>query len=252
MRIGFAALGACVAMGLASAAMGAEVTVMSAGAVKSALTEAVAAWEKKTGNKVSATWAPAGELRKKVAAGERADILIIPAEHFAALDREGAIEMPTRRDLAVVSMGAGVKKGAPVPDISTPAKLKETLLAAKSLTYMDPNIGTSGKHFDETVLPALGVRDQVRAKATFGTGGYIAEKVAKGEVEIAFHQATEIRPVEGVTFIGLLPAELQKPTVYSAVVMKGAKTTKEAQALLDYLVAADGRKVFLDKGYSPP
>ena len=252
MRNGFALLGAVLALGSAPA-WTAEVTVMSAGAVKSAFTAAADAWQKQTGNQVSAsTWAPAGDLRKKIAAGERADILVIPVEHFEALEREGAIDPATRRDLAGVSMGAAVRKGAPVPDISTPEKLKETLLAAKSLTYMDPQRGTSGKHFDETVLPRLGVRDSVRAKAKLGEGGYIAEKVASGEVEIAFHNVTEILPVAGVTFIGLIPAEFQRATIYSGVVMKGARNPKEAQALLDYLVAPEGRKYFLDRGYNAP
>ncbi len=149
-------------------------------------------------------------------------------------------------------MGAAVKQGAPVPDISTPDKLKATLLAARSVTYMDPERGTSGKHFDESVLARLGVRDEVRAKAKLGEGGYIAEKVASGEVEIAFHNMTEILPVKGITVVGLLPSELQKTTVYSGVVMKGARNPREAQALLDYLASAAGRKYFLDRGFTAP
>ena len=151
-----------------------------------------------------------------------------------------------------VPQPAAVKKGAPVPDISTPEALKRTLIAAKSVTYMDPERGTSGKHFDETVLPRLGVRDQVRAKARLGEGGYIAEKVAQGEVEIAFHNLTEILPVEGVTLVGLIPAELQRSTVYSGAVMKSAKNPREAQALLDYLASPAGRKAFLDRGFTAP
>lgn len=251
MRNGFAMLFTGIAMGSA-AATAADLTVMSAGAVKSGFTPATAAWQQQTGNKVDATWAAAGDLRRKIAAGERADILIIPVEHLAALGEEGAIDAATRHDLAATSIGAAVRKGAPVPDISTPEKLKETLLAAKTLTYMDPQIGTTGKHFDESVLPALGVRDAVRAKAELGKGGYIAERVASGDIEIAFHNATEILPVAGVTFVGLLPPQLQKSTVYSGVVMKGAKHPKEAKALLDYLASPEGRKPFLERGYAAP
>ncbi len=243
-----AALGATL---LASAAAFAtEVLVMSGGAVKSAFADAAASWQQKTGHTVNASYAPAGDLRKRVAAGERADILIIPVENFAALD--AAIDVSTRRDLAGVSIGAAVKQGAPVPDISTPEKLKEVLLSVKSLTYMDPERGTSGKHFHETVLPKLGIRDAVRAKATLGAGGYIAEKVARGEVELAIHTVTEIAPVAGVTIIGLLPPELQKTTIYSGAVMKGAKNPNEALALLDYLASPEGRKAFLDRGYTAP
>ncbi len=244
--------GAGAALLATASTFAAEVTVMSGGAVKSAFADAASAWQRQSGNSVKPSYAPAGDLRKRIAAGERADILVIPVEHLAALEREGAIDAATRRDLAGVSIGAAVRQGAPVPDISTPEKLKEVLLAAKSLTYMDPERGTSGKHFDETVLPKLGIRDPVRAKATLGEGGYIAEKVARGEVELAIHSVTEIAPVKGVTIIGLLPPELQKTTIYSGVVMKGARHPREAQALLDYLASPDGRKAFLDRGYTAP
>ena len=228
------------------------VTVMSGGAVKTAFTEAVTGWERASGHKVNATFAPAGELRKKVAAGEVTDVIVIPAENFADLERSGSIVAGTRRDLGAVAMGAAVRAGARVPDISTPEALKKTLTEAKSLTYMDPTRGTSGKHFDEAVLPKLGIRDQVRAKTQFGEGGFIAEKVARGEVEIAFHQMTEMLPVPGVTIVGPLPDALQKTTVYSGAVMKGAKNPKEAQALLDYLASPEGRKVFLARGFTAP
>jgi molybdate transport system substrate-binding protein len=237
---------------LAGATHAAEVTVMSGGAVKSAFTAAVQAWEARSGHKVSAVFAPAGDLRRKVAAGEAADIIIVPAENFAELERAGAVDPSTRRDLGVVAMGAAVRKGAPVPDISTPEALRRTLTEVKSLTYMDPARGTSGKHFDESVLPKLGIRDAVRAKATLGEGGFIAEKVARGEVEIAFHQMTEMLPVPGVTIVGPLPPELQKQTVYSAAVMKNANNARDARALLDYLVSAEGRKAFLDRGFTAP
>lgn len=230
----------------------AEVTVMSGGAVKSAVADAIAEWERRTGCKVDALFAPAGELRKRVAAGEVRDIIVIPAENLDELDRSGAVDLGTRRDLGAVAMGAAVREGAPVPDISTAEALKRTLVEAESVTYMDPARGTSGKHFDEVVLPRLGLLDAVRAKAVLGESGIIADKVARGEVQIAFHQMTELLPVPGVTIVGPLPAELQKTTVYAGVIMKAAKNPKQAQALLDYIVSPEGRKAFLDRGFTAP
>jgi molybdate transport system substrate-binding protein len=244
---------AAAALVLSSLPAGAEdLVVMSAGAVRSAFNDSAARWEKASGQRVKASFAPAGELRKRLAAGERADILVAPLEMLPALERDGILEAGTRRELGAVAMAAAVRKGAPVPDVSTPEALRRTLLAAKSVTYMDPHIGTSGKHFDETVLPKLGIRDAVRAKATLGEGGYLAEKVARGEIEIAFHNLTEILPVEGVTIAGLLPESLQKRTVYAGAVMRSARHPEAARALLDYLVSEAGRKAFLDRGFAAP
>lgn len=236
--------------GLSMAPSAAEISVLSGGAVKSAFAEAAGAWEKRTGHRVKATFAPAGEMQKRLAAGERFDIVIMPAENLPALERDGVVVAGSRRPIAGVSIGVAVKQGAPVPDISTPEALKRLLVEAKSLTYMDPTRGTSGKFVDEVVLPRLGVRDAVRAKTRFGEGGMIAEKVASGEVEIAIHQYTEILPVKGVTPVGLLPPELQKVTLYTGAVTRDARP--EAAAFLDHLASAEARAFFLARGFSAP
>ena len=229
-----------------------EVTVLAGGAVKTAFTAAAAAWERETGHKVNAVFAPAGEMRQRVAAGEVMDLLVVPPENLPEMERADAIASGTRRDLGAVAIGVAVREGAPVPDISTPEALARTLVQAKSVTYMDPTRGTSGKHFDEVVLPQLGIRDAVRAKTVFGEGGFIAEKVARGEAEIVFHQMTEMLPVKGITIVGMLPPALQKTTIYSGVVMKRAKHPREAAELLEYLASPAGRKAFLDRGFTAP
>ena len=236
----------------AFAASAAELSVMSTGAVKAPFTAASDQWSKDTGHRISATFDPAGPLRQKIAAGQRGDIVIITAESFPALEKDGVIVPGTRRDLGAVSMGAAVKEGAAVPDISTVDALKSTLRNAKSVTYMDPERGSSGKYFDTVVLPKLGMRDEVRAKAKLGEGGSTADKVASGEAEIAFQNVAELMTVKGVKVVGLLPAELQSPIVYSGAVMKDAKNPNEAQALLDYLSSPAGRKAFVERGFTAP
>ncbi len=237
---------------LSICASAAEITLFSAGAVKPALAELAPVWESRTGNRLNIIYATAGDLRKKLATGERADVVILPLENFAAVEKEGLTLANTRRDLGAVGIGVAVKAGAKLPDLSSEEGLKRALLAAKSVTFMDPARGTSGKHFDEMVLPKLGIRDAVRAKATLGEGGMIAEKVANGEIEIAFQQMTELLPVAGVTIAGSLPASLQKTTTYPAAVMQAAKSPTEATALLEFLISSESRKTFVAKGFSAP
>ena len=242
----------CFSMLAGTSVSAAELAVLSGGAMKSGLGEAIADWEKRTGHKVKATYAPAGEMLKRLAAGERYDVVIMPVENFDALERDGIVPPGGRRPLAGVSIGVAVKKGAPIPDISTPEAVKRMLVDAKSVTYMDPTRGTSGKFVDEVMLPKLGVRDAVRAKTRFGQGGTIADKVASGEVEIALHQYTEILPVVGVTPVGLLPPELQKVSIYTGAVTRAATAPTEGAALLDFIASAEGRRPFLARGFSAP
>ena len=237
---------------MSTSALSKELMVFSAGAVKSALSAAAPAWEARGGMKLRITYATAGELRQKLAAGEIADVIIMPLENFAAAEKSGATVAASRRDLGAVGIGVAVKAGAKLPDLSSEDGLKRALLDAKSVTYMDPARGTSGKHFDEVVLPKLAIRDALRAKAVLGEGGAIADRVARGEVEIAFQQLSELLPVQGISIAGMLPSSLQKITVYSGAVMTTALLPTEAAALLAFLVSGEGRAVFLARGFSAP
>jgi molybdate transport system substrate-binding protein len=187
-----------------------------------------------------------------LAAGDQADIVILPLESFAAFERDGVTDAASRRDLGAVGIGVAVRSGAALPDLSSEDGLRSALLAAKSITFMDPERGTSGKYFDEVVLPRLAIRDEVRAKTILGEGGMIAEKVARGEVEIAFQQMTELLPVAGIRIAGGLPPSLQKTTVYSGAVLKKALSPADAASLLMFLSTGEGRQAFLDRGFTAP
>jgi len=208
----------CIVSVLASfGAAAKDLVVLCVGAVKPALSALQPAWAARGGPALQITYASAGELRRKLAAGEAADIVILPLESLAAAAKDGIVDASTQRDLGAVGIGVAVKEGASLPDLSSEDGLKRALLAARSVTFMDPERGTSGKHFDEVVLPRLGIRDAVRAKAVLGEGGMIAEKVARGEVEIAFQGS---------------PAQ--------------------AARLLGFLVSPEGRRVFVARGFGAP
>src|SRR5437773_2227233 len=137
------------------------------------------------------------------------------------MTRQRAVIPGTRTDIARTGMGIAVREGAPKPDISTPEALTQTMRAARSLVYVDPaQGGTSGIHF-AGVLERLGIAEAVKAKTRLVPGGYPAELVAKGEVELVAHQISEIVPVKGVALVGPLPKDLQKITTYSAGLAAG-------------------------------
>jgi molybdate transport system substrate-binding protein len=145
-------------------------------------------------------------------------------------------------------MGVAVKIGAPKPDISSVDAFKATLLAAKSVTYIDPKAGgTSGIYFDK-LIERLGIAEPVRAKAKLLAGGYVAELVAKGEAELAIHQISEIVPVAGVVLVGPLPAEVQNTTIYAGGLSANARDVAAAKALLVHLASAAAKPVLAKKG----
>lgn len=212
-----------------------ELIVFSAGAVRAIVTELSEAFRQETGHAVALSFGTVGVTRGKLASAAPVDVVIMTDTAVDDVIREGGLLAGSRADLARTGMGVGVRDGAPRPDISTPEAFKATLLAAKSLVYVDPAQGaTSGIHF-KSVLERLGIADAVRAKTQLVAGGYPAEKVASGEAELVVHQISEIVPVKGVVMIGPLPADLQKVTVYSAGLATRSTHPEAARAFVAFL-----------------
>ena len=221
---------------LGTAAEAVEIKVLSAGAVRAMVTELAQAFEKQTGHTVALAFGTVGVTRKRLAE-EPADVVILTDVAIDESSAQGAVVAGSRSDIARTGMGVGVRDGAPKPDISTPDALKQALLATRSLTYVDPAQGaTSGIHF-ASLLQKLGIADAVKSKTTLVPGGYPAELVARGEVEMVVHQISEIVPVKGVTLVGPLPKELQKVTTYSAGLAKKAASPEVARAFVAFLTA---------------
>jgi molybdate transport system substrate-binding protein len=231
----------------AAPAWAAEVRVVSAGAVRAIVTELAKAYEKETGNTVALSFGTVGVVRQKLAA-EPADVVIMSDTALDDTIAKGGVVTGSRTDIARTAMGVAVREGATRPDISTPDALKRTLLAARSLTYVDPAMGaTSGIHF-ASVLQRLGIADQVKTKTRLVSGGYPAELVAKGDVELVAHQISEIVPVKGVTLVGPLPKELQKLTIYSAGVAAKSTAPELARGFIAFLTRAEFRPRFAAAG----
>lgn len=233
-------------------ALAAEIKLLSAGALTQPLAELIPQFERASNNKVTISYGTAGTLRAMLERGEPADLVMLPAEGMVEAEKRGWVQPDTRTDLASVAIGVAVKKGATVPDISTPEGLKRALLDAKAVAYVDPTRGTSGRHFDTVVLPALGIASEVRAKAKLQTEGSAADFVRRGEADVAVQQVSELLPVEGVVVAGLLPASLQKITTYSAAIAAGAAASDPARELVAFLTTPASKAVFKAKGMDAP
>ena len=221
-----------------------ELRVLSGGAAKSLVEPLAATFAH---GKVQVQYQPMGRLVESLAQGAEVDLVIVTEETLPRLERENRVKRGAR-PIARVGIGVAVNASAPAPDISTVEAFKRTLLAAKSVVYIDPKVGTSGKHVAE-VLERLGIAEQVNAKATLGQGGYIVEPVGRGEIELGIHQISEILPVKGVKLVGPLPRELQKYTTYVAAPVKESRLVLD---FIDHLTGAEARKRLAAAGYSAP
>ena len=186
-----------------------------------------------------AVWVGEAALRS----GEAADLALLTADGIEALVTEGLLQSATRRDLARSFVGVAVRAGAVSPDISTPDAFVAALHAAGSVGMSRQ--GASGL-FLAGLLRRLGLAEMVAAKAVVIESGYTGELAARGEVEIALQQVSELMVVPGIDIVGRLPAALGGDTVFAGAVMTGAQQPKLAAALLEAI--AEAGPLLVEKG----
>ena len=225
-----------------------ELVVWSAGAVKPALEVLFSDFQKQSGITLQVQYSPVGVWMRRLAEGGRPDVLILSTDVMSEVESKGWALAGSATPLGSVGVGVAVKQGSALPDISNPDALRKAILAAKSITYMDPQKGTSGKHF-AGVLEQLGISDQVKSKTTLGDAGYVLEPVARGEIELGVQQITEILPVEGALLVGPLPDSLQKITTYA--LLQGTQVTDRnaVTELRKFLKTPEAESVFKKKGF---
>ena len=230
----------------------ADIKVLTAGAMKSVVLALAPGFEQQTGHRLTIDQGTTGALLKRIGDGEPFDLAIITPAVIDELARQGKIVPASRSDIAKVGVGVAIKAGAALPDIATVDAFKRTLLAAKSVAYIDPKAGgSSGIYFDQ-LLVKLGIADAVRGKAVLKAGGYVAELVVNGEAEIAVHQISEILPVTGATLVGPLPHDIQNYTVYAAGVATAAADGAAAKSLVAYLTSDTAKAILKAKGMQNP
>ncbi len=247
------ALAAGAALLWAGAAWSAEVKVMISGGLTAAYKELVPQFEHATENKVVTASGPSmgttvNAIPVRLARGEPADVLIMVGYALGDLIKEGKVEADSRVDIARSPIGMVVKAGAPKPDISTVEAFKRTLLAAKSIAYSD---SASGVYVGTEMMEKLGILDQMKPKSRKIEADPVAGVVARGDAELGFQQISELIPVPGVDLVGPLPAEVQKITVFSAGIVKGAREPEAGRALIRFLMSADSAAVIKKSGLDP-
>jgi molybdate transport system substrate-binding protein len=205
---------------------------MAATALKEALEPLVREFEAATGHKATLILAGTVATRDRIRRGEAADVVLIGAEAVEALVADGLLRRDGRRDVARSGLGAAVRAGLPVPDISSEDELRRVVRASPSFAF---SRGPSGEHV-ERLLARLGLAEEVAGRTRRpGSGAEVAQLIAAGGAEFGIAQVSEFMGVPGVTDLGPLPAALQAWTIYAAGIHARTADGAAASAFVAHL-----------------
>lgn len=252
MRLLVASIAGALLFSAGNAAECAEIKVLCANGVQTVFEDLAPKFERATGHKLVTTFATGGAAVKRIQDGELVDVVIAPDRGIADLAKAGRVGTDTVIPFASTGISVAVRKGAPKPDISSPEALKRALLAAKSITYLNPaDGGASGIHFAK-ILDRLGIANEMKLKTVFAPKtGAVGEFVASGEAEIGVIQYQLLFSVPGIEIIGPLPGDLQNTVVFSGAIPVGATNSQASRTLVNFLRSPEAAAVIRAKGMEP-
>jgi molybdate transport system substrate-binding protein len=237
---------------LAQVASADELKILSAGAFKPVLVALQPGFERDTGHKLAIENDTAGGLQKRITGGEAFDLVFSSPASLQPMAQAGKLASEAPLPLARVAIGVAVRKGAPLPDISTVDAFRKLLLEARSVAYIDPAAGGSSGIYLDRLFERWGIAPQVRAKAVLVPGGLVAMRVVDGSAEVGIHQISEIMAVPDAVLVGPLPAEIQNYTVYAGALSAETKKAAAARELLAALRGPKAAEVLKTRGMEAP
>jgi len=253
----FPLLGLALGGMLATPAFAADLAVVSAGAMRSVLQALTPSFERSSGQHLAITYGTAGDVEKRLTAGEVFDVAVGTKPRLDRLEAAGTVVAGSVAVVGRSPLALAVKQGAPKPDIGSVDAFKQAMLAATSIAYTDPaSGGTSGIHMAQ-VMRDLGIADAIKAKTVLvkgqpGAPPAVGEAVAHGDAEIGLQPISELANVSGIDIVGLIPEPLQTPDLtYAAGLPVKGGAREFGKALIELLTSPAGEEVVKAKGMVP-
>jgi molybdate transport system substrate-binding protein len=222
---------ALVAFAIASP-QAAEIRVLCSNGVRAVVERLESDFERTSGHTLAVEFSSTATLSGRIEKGETFDVVLLTSDAIEALIKSGKLAPATRTDLARTGIGVGIRKGAPKPDIRTPAAVKAALQGASSLAYTRD--GASRAQIDQ-MLATLGIAAEIRKKTTLTGPAQAPEMVARGEAGMVITLISEILPIAGLDLVGPLPMDFQRYVTFAAATSPASAQSAAARAFIAYL-----------------
>jgi molybdate transport system substrate-binding protein len=242
----------CVAAGLlftgASPASSAELRIFGSRVTKMIVEQVGPQFERASGHHLTVVADVAAVMKRRIEAGEPFDLAVLVNFQADELIKQGKLLSDARSDIMKAGIGVAVRRGAAVPDISTVEAFKQTLLAAKSITYLRE--GASTIYLDR-LFARMGMAEALQSKTIKPETESVSEAVASGDVELGLIVIPNILSVPGSQLVGPIPEEIQSYIVFTAAVAANSSNQQAARDLIAFLKSPAAIAAIKAKGMSP-
>jgi molybdate transport system substrate-binding protein len=227
-----------------------ELHVTAAGAYEHVLNDLAPVFGREAGIQIRLTVANAAGVIRHLESKAPADVVLTSAAGIAHLVAAGLADASTEAEIGRVGLGIAVHPGLPLPDLTTARTVREALLSATRVAFIDPKGGGTSGPFIAKLFEQLGITDPMsRSGVLSKTGKDVVRAVASGEASLGLTQASELVGAKGVQFAGYLAPEVQVVSVYSAAVSSFAEAADVARNFIRFLKCPASSACFAHAGW---
>ena len=233
---------------IATEASAAELKIFGSRVTKVMVGELAPQFEKVTGFTPVVVADVAAVMKRRIEGGEPFDLAVLVDFQIDDLIKSGRLIPDSRADIMSSGIGVAVKRGARKPDIGTVEAFKQTMLDAKSVTYLKE--GASTIHLRKLFVQ-LGIADAIKAKAVETDGEQVSELVSEGKVELGLIVVPNIMSVPGAELVGALPKEINSIVMFTAGVSVQSPNQRAALEMIKLLKSPAVAPIIRAKGNDP-
>lgn len=228
-----------------------ELLVFAASSLTNVLGELSAEYERRTGVKVTASYAASSVLARQIEAGTKADVFVsADQEWMDYLEARKLIAAGTRRDLAGNRLVLVAPADSQVKLEVAPGFGLAGALAGGRLATGDPDTVPVGK-YARAALTKLGVWKDVASRIVPAENVRTALMyVARGEAPLGIVYATDAAVEPKVRIVDVFPADTHDPITYPAAATNNAQPA--ARAYLEFLGSEDAKAIWRKSGFVKP
>ena len=219
--------------------------ILSGGAAQGLVASLAPKFREMTGFDIEGEFGAVGAMAEKLRKSTAADIVILTSKLIADLAGENLVAKASISNVGLVETALAVRAGDPLVAVTDAASLRAAFVAADAIFVPDTKVSTAGIHVAK-VLQQLGIAEDVAARLKIYPNGATAMRhLSESDAvrPIGCTQSTEIIITPGVVLSGSLPPGCELATMYTAAVASAAVNARQAQGLIDMLIAPDQAKL---------
>jgi len=233
-----------------SCAQAADLRVLCPNALREPALELARSYARASGHRVEFVFASVGAIHKRVATGERADVVIGATEGIAALVKLGSADAGSQAEIVRTALALIALAPAALPAPDQTDAVERALLSAGSFGVPDARRGAPGGAQASELIDALPSAAALRPKIRGIAGGAEAVKLlAAGAIDLALVAMSEVAATPGIALAGPITQPPTRGISYAAVVPRTAQQAELGRAFIAHLRSPAAAKLFRLTGY---